>query len=95
MFSIPANHFSRCRQAAPDDAAWDLCAIIYKCSKTVKDLLGFEPTGTCVYTEILGLSEYYDGLHVWEFETLFDLTDGAFESSETRYEDGTVQKVSP
>lgn len=29
-------------------------------------LIGYDPDGKCVYSEILDLSDYYDGEHVWE-----------------------------
>lgn len=29
-------------------------------------LVGYNPKGKCVYSEIIELSEYYDGEHVWD-----------------------------
>lgn len=29
-------------------------------------LIGFDPDGQCVYSEILDLSDYYDGEHLWD-----------------------------
>lgn len=29
-------------------------------------LLGYDPNGKCVYSDILDLSDYYDGEHVWD-----------------------------
>ena len=29
-------------------------------------LIGYDPEGKCVYSEIIALSEYYDGEHVWD-----------------------------
>lgn len=29
-------------------------------------LIGYDPEEQCVYSEILDLSEYYDGVHVWD-----------------------------
>jgi hypothetical protein len=29
-------------------------------------LIGFNPVGNCVYSDILELSDYYDGEHVWD-----------------------------
>jgi hypothetical protein len=29
-------------------------------------LIGYNPDGRCVYSEILDLSDYYDGEHVWD-----------------------------
>jgi hypothetical protein len=29
-------------------------------------LIGYNPEGKCVYSDILDLSDYYDGEHVWD-----------------------------
>ena len=29
-------------------------------------LIGYNPNGDCVYSDILDLSDYYDGEHVWD-----------------------------
>jgi len=29
-------------------------------------LIGYDPDGKCVYSDIIDLSEYYDGEHVWD-----------------------------
>jgi hypothetical protein len=29
-------------------------------------LIGYDPDGKCVYSDILDLSDYYDGEHVWD-----------------------------
>ncbi|MGZ4963808.1 MAG: hypothetical protein ACXWIU_10360 [Limisphaerales bacterium] len=29
-------------------------------------LIGYDPDGNCVYSQILDLSDYYDGEHVWD-----------------------------
>ena len=29
-------------------------------------LIGYDPDGKCVYSDILELSDYYDGEHVWD-----------------------------
>ena len=29
-------------------------------------LIGYNPDGKCVYSDILDLSDYYDGEHVWD-----------------------------
>lgn len=29
-------------------------------------LIGYSPEGQCVYSEIIPLSQYYDGEHVWD-----------------------------
>ena len=29
-------------------------------------LIGYDPDGKCVYSEMLDLSDYYDGEHVWD-----------------------------
>jgi hypothetical protein len=29
-------------------------------------LIGYDPAGRCVYSDILDLSEYYDGEHIWD-----------------------------
>jgi hypothetical protein len=29
-------------------------------------VIGYNPQGRCVYSEILDLSDYYDGDHVWD-----------------------------
>ncbi len=29
-------------------------------------LIGFDPDGRCVYSEILDIHDYYDGEHVWD-----------------------------
>lgn len=34
--------------------------------KSTAVLIGYDPKGTCVYSEILDLSDYYDGEHVWD-----------------------------
>ena len=40
-------------------------------SKTLKIksraiLIGWDPEGNCIYSEALDLSDYYNGLHVWD-----------------------------
>lgn len=30
-------------------------------------LIGYDPKGKCVYSEILGFLDYYEGLHVWDY----------------------------
>ena len=32
-------------------------------------LIGYNPDGKCVYSDILDLSDYYDGEHVWDQDT--------------------------
>jgi hypothetical protein len=34
--------------------------------KSAAVLIGYDPDGNCVYSEILDLSDYYDGEHVWD-----------------------------
>jgi hypothetical protein len=34
--------------------------------KSTAILIGYNPEGQCVYSEILELSDYYDGEHVWD-----------------------------
>lgn len=34
--------------------------------KSTAVLIGYNPNGECVYSEILDLSDYYDGEHVWD-----------------------------
>ena len=34
--------------------------------KSTAVLVGYNPEGQCVYSEILELSDYYDGEHVWD-----------------------------
>ena len=34
--------------------------------KSTAILIGYNPEGNCVYSEILDLSDYYDGEHVWD-----------------------------
>jgi hypothetical protein len=34
--------------------------------KSTAVLIGYNPGGRCVYSEILDLSNYYDGEHVWD-----------------------------
>ena len=90
--------------------------------KSTAFLIGFDPKGRCVYSDILDLSDYYDGEHVWdkpatvkrlklqrvkgylfdsrgglyqEFESIFDLTTGCFESGRTRHADGTETAAPP
>jgi hypothetical protein len=29
-------------------------------------LIGYDPDGKCVYSEIVDLSDYYDGQHLWD-----------------------------
>ena len=29
-------------------------------------LIGYDPAGKCIYSESLDLSDYYDGMHVWD-----------------------------
>ncbi len=29
-------------------------------------LIGFDPKGMCIYSEMIDLSDYYDGEHVWD-----------------------------
>lgn len=29
-------------------------------------LIGFDPEGRCIYSEIIELGDYYDGEHVWD-----------------------------
>ena len=29
-------------------------------------LIGYDPDGKCVYSDILDMSDYYDGEHVWD-----------------------------
>ncbi len=38
-------------------------------SRSITDtaiLIGFSPEGTCVYSEVIPLHEYWDGEHVWD-----------------------------
>ena len=89
--------------------------------KSTAILIGYNPKGQCVYSDILDLSDYYDGEHVWdkaasikrlklqrvkgylfdargkldqEFESIFDLSTGAYKRGRTRYADGT-ERVDP
>jgi hypothetical protein len=34
--------------------------------KSTAILIGYNPDGRCVYSDILNLSDYYDGEHVWD-----------------------------
>jgi hypothetical protein len=34
--------------------------------KSVAVLIGYRADGKCVYSEVLDLSDYYDGEHVWD-----------------------------
>lgn len=34
--------------------------------KSTAVLIGYNPDGQCVYSDILDLSDYYDGQHVWD-----------------------------
>ena len=34
--------------------------------KSTAVLIGYNPAGECVYSEILDLSDYYDGDHIWD-----------------------------
>ena len=34
--------------------------------KSTAVLIGYNPEGLCVYSEIVDLSDYYDGVHVWD-----------------------------
>lgn len=34
--------------------------------KSTAVLIGYNPNGLCVYSDIMGLSDYYDGEHVWD-----------------------------
>src|SRR5262245_19017516 len=34
--------------------------------KSTAVLIGYDPDGKCVYSDILDLSDYYDGEHVWD-----------------------------
>jgi len=34
--------------------------------KSTAVLVGYDPDGRCVYSDILDLSKYYDGEHVWD-----------------------------
>lgn len=29
-------------------------------------LIGWDPEGNCIYSEALDLSDYYDGIHIWD-----------------------------
>ena len=29
-------------------------------------LIGYDPDGSCIYSDVLDLSDYYDGDHVWD-----------------------------
>lgn len=29
-------------------------------------LIGYDPMGKCIYSDILDVSEYYDGEHIWD-----------------------------
>ena len=80
-------------------------------------LQGYDPVGNCVYSEILSLSDYYDGEHIWdrsdqikklrlhsmkgflfnadaeltqEFESVFNLKTGIYQSGSRRFADGTI-----
>jgi hypothetical protein len=37
--------------------------------KSTAILIGYNPEGRCVYSEILDIHEYYDGEHVWDRST--------------------------
>jgi hypothetical protein len=37
--------------------------------KSAAVLIGYNPDGKCVYSEIIGLDDYYDGEHVWDKTT--------------------------
>lgn len=34
--------------------------------KNTAILMGYNPEGKCIYSEILDLADYYDGEHVWD-----------------------------
>jgi hypothetical protein len=34
--------------------------------KSTAILIGYDPEGKCIYGDILDLSDYYDGEHVWD-----------------------------
>jgi hypothetical protein len=34
--------------------------------KSTAVLLGYNPDGQCVYSEILDIQDYYDGEHIWD-----------------------------
>jgi hypothetical protein len=34
--------------------------------KSTAVLIGYDPDGRCVYSDILDLGDYYDGQHVWD-----------------------------
>jgi len=41
-------------------------------TKKIKDvalLIGYNPSGDCVYTDVVDLSDYYDGEHIWDNDT--------------------------
>lgn len=81
-------------------------------------LIGYDPEGNCIYSAALDLSDYYDGLHVWdksenvkrmrlqrmkgylfnsegrldqEFDSVFNLETGIYETGNARFADGTVR----
>jgi hypothetical protein len=89
--------------------------------KSTAILIGYNPYGQCVYSEIMDLLDYYDGEHVWddaasvkrlklhkikgylfgsdgkldqEFESVFDLSAGSYESGRIRFADGTERMSS-
>ena len=37
--------------------------------KSTAVLIGYDPDGKCVYSDVLRLSDYYDGEHVWDTGT--------------------------
>ena len=87
--------------------------------KSTAILIGYNSDDTCIYSDLLDLSDYYDGEHVWddgavvkrlklqrvkgflfdsdgtldqEFESIFDLTTGAYKSGYARFADGTIRE---
>jgi hypothetical protein len=34
--------------------------------KSTAVLIGYDPDGKCVYSDVIELSDYYDGEHVWD-----------------------------
>jgi hypothetical protein len=38
--------------------------------KSTAVLIGYNPDGKCVYSDIVDLSDYYDGEHVWDRDAL-------------------------
>lgn len=67
--------------------------------KSTAILIGYNPQGDCVYSEIISVDDYYDGIHAWDDSAtvrnirlrrlkcyLFDLDGTLFQESETHFD---------